>query len=446
MKDSIPPLHDDQTLTETRTALRRIGRISTALIGGRIAFAVVNLAAIAVATRAVGLEAIGAMGILLAFTRLIAEATKFDSWKAVLTFGAPFRQAGDRARLASLAGLTLCLDCAAIAVSLSFVALAGAMIGKWLGWSDDMTSVALWFMVATIFMTHMTPTGILRLEGRAIEVGIHHALNACCRLGGAAAISVWGGGFEQLALVWIGSAVIAGAVLWTLAAFSARRQFGRPDFSAPIQSGRTMPGFWSFSGVTNIVSTLNGAPGLISTLVVGAVLGPVEAGLFHIVRQIAEALQRPAEQLAHASFPEFARLAAAQMWDAMQSTLWRSTIIAFGCAVAVAVLLHFGGASLLSLLFGETASAGANVLTLAGCAAVLQAASFSIEPALLTSGRQRVVLWSQVAAFLVFAVILSLTIESTGLAGVGWSLVAFRLTQILIRLLVLRNGLRTDMS
>lgn len=415
-----------------------------ALVGARAVFALVNLAAVAVATRAVGLETIGAVGILLAFSRLLGDAAKFDSWKALIRYGAEYRKRDDRAGLARLAGLLLCLDAAAMGAALIAAYLLPALLGDWLGWTEAMRQAAPWFMLAMIFMTHMTPTGILRLEGRFFAVGAHHALTACFRLLGAVWIYFAGGGFTELAMVWIAAAVLAGGALWLSAAASAKRQFGRADFSAPLQQSRDLPGFWSFAGVTNVTSTLNGAPGPLATLAVGAVLGPAEAGVFHLVRQVAEALQRPAEQLGQAAFPEFADLAASEKRDAMRRVVWRSLLFSMGAAAAGAGLLHIFGAGLLNALFGEAAINGAAVLTLAGGASLLQAASFTLEPALMTTGRHRVILISQIAAFIAFCGTLALMLEPYGLIGVGAALVVFRSIQILWRMLVLQNGFQTD--
>ncbi len=435
---------DQHSGADARASLGRIGRVAGALVGARAVFALVNLAAIAVAARVVGLEEIGAVGILLAFSRLLGDAAKFDSWKALIRYGAEYRKRSDRAGLARLTGLLLCLDAAAMGAALIAAYLLPALLGAWLGWTEAMRQAAPWFMLAIIFMTHMTPTGLLRLEGRFFAIGAHHALTACFRLLGAIWIYFAGGGFAELAMVWVAAAVLAGGALWLSAAASAQRQFGRPDFSAPLQQSRNLPGFWGFAGVTNITSTLNGAPGPLATLAVGAVLGPSEAGVFHLVRQVAEALQRPAEQLGQAAFPEFANLAASEKRAAMRRVVWRSLLFSMAAAAFGAVLLHVFGAGLLGTLFGEAAVSGAAALTLAGGASLLQAAAFTLEPALMTTGRHRVILTSQIIAFIAFCGTLALMLEPCGLIGVGAALMVFRSIQILWRVLVLRNSFKTD--
>ena len=74
-----------------RSAWARIRRNLAILLGERAVFAVVNVVAAGVATRATGVEAIGAIALLLAYARLISDGIKFQSWQSVIRFGARAR-------------------------------------------------------------------------------------------------------------------------------------------------------------------------------------------------------------------------------------------------------------------------------------------------------------------------------------------------------------------
>ena len=429
---------------ETGSAIWKVARV---FLGERVIFAFVNLAAVAIAVRAVGLEAMGAIGLLLAFARLIGDITKFGSWKAIVSYGAPLRRADDRLALARLAGLTLWLDLAAISAAVMLVVVGAQIFGQSLGWSPEMIAIAPWFAVATVFITHMTPTGLLRLEGRVLEVASHHALTATCRLIGALWLWLAGGGFIELAAIWVGSAIIAGGLLWTFSAFSARRMFGAPDLGATWRTGASeFHGFWKFAGVTNVTATMNGAIMPFATLAVGAMLGPAEAGIFHLVRQIAESLIRPAEILAQAAFPELAKMAAEGGRKAVKAALNISGVLALAIPLFIGALLWLVGADFLELLFGAEARAGAAVLTLTGVAATLHVSAFMLEPALMTVGRARSVLASHIGGAIAFAAALSLSVGPLGLVGVGVALLAFRITQPAIQIVAALRYLKTHPS
>ena len=93
-----------------KTAWARIRRNLAILLGERVIFAVVNVIATGVATRATGLEAIGAIGLLHAYARVISDGVKFQSWQAVLRYGAPALESGRETDFRRLLKLTVLLD------------------------------------------------------------------------------------------------------------------------------------------------------------------------------------------------------------------------------------------------------------------------------------------------------------------------------------------------
>ena len=101
-----------------RSAWGRIKRNLGILLGERAVFAIVNFAAAGLAVRATSLEVFGQVAVLLAFARLIGDIGKFNSWQALLTYGAPLNEAGAKRGLGRLIGLTLFLDAVALAASL----------------------------------------------------------------------------------------------------------------------------------------------------------------------------------------------------------------------------------------------------------------------------------------------------------------------------------------
>ncbi len=435
---------EESAARDAAAAWGRIGRAIRILIGGRALFALVNLAAVAVATRAVGLEALGAVGLLLAASRLIGDALKFSSWQALLVFGSGPLAAGDRATLGRLAALTLALDAAAISASFLLLLALAAFAGPALGWTEAMIEAAPWFGLLMIFVTHMTPTGLLRLEGRVFALASQHALTALLRLAGALLLLRTGGGFEALAAVWVGAGVIAGFALWLAGARAGRRMMGAPRFAAAWREGaRGFPGFLRFAFAANLVSTLNAAAFPVATLIVGAAFGPAEAGLFHLVRQIAEAMLRPGEAFTQAIFPELSALAATGARGAMRAVLLRALLWSALLPGAVAALLYFFGGDLLALLFGAEARAGGTTLAFAGLAAAFQALGLAIEPLLLTTGRARAALWSAAAGFAAFLGAAAALAGPLGLVGIGAALAAGRATQTLLRLGLVAGFLRS---
>lgn len=418
-----------------KSAWARIRRNLAILLGERAVFAVVNVIAAGVATRAAGIEAIGAIGLLLAYARLISDGIKFQSWQAVLRYGAPLREKADLPTLRRLIGLTLWIDIAAVAASLA-IAWAGAVwLGDWLGWSEEMIRYAPWFCIIIAFMTQMTPTGVLRLFDRVPVIAAQHAVTATVRLIGSAAIWVWGGGVFELALIWTLSSVIAGLVIYAAAWMTAVAEHATPRMSAALREGAAgFQGMWGFVTATNLISTLDTVLPFVATLLVGALLGPVEAGVFHLVRQITEAMVRPGDMLAPLFFPEIALMEAQGDRMAMRRLVRRALIWSGAILSGVVLLLVLLGEPLLVLLFGEEARPGYDVLVLAGIASALMVWGFTLEPTLLSTGKAGQALWSVLAAWVIFAALIWALLPDWGLVGVGIAMIGHRGTQFALRI------------
>lgn len=428
-----------------KSAWARIKRNLFIIMGERAIFAVVNVVAAGIATRAAGIEAIGAIGLLLAYARLISDGLKFQSWQSVLRFGAPLREAGDQQRLRRLIGLTLWIDIGAVAASLALAWAGAVWFGDAMGWSDEMIRYAPWFCIIIAFMTHMTPSGVLRLYDRVPIIAAQHALTATGRLIGSVCVWFWGGGVFELALVWTFSAVVAGSVINVAAWVTAVQHKATPRMAGALREGAEgLKNFWSFITATNFISTLDTVLPFVATLLVGALLGPVEAGIFHLVRQVTEALVRPGDLLAPLFFPELALMEARGDRRAMRRMVKRALIYSGLILIGVIGVLIIAGEPLLALLFGDEARSGYDVLVLAGIASAFVVWGFTLEPTLLSAGKAGKALWSVMVAWGVFALLIWVLMPEWGLIGIGLAMIGHRGTQFAIRLAMVARMLRKE--
>ncbi|MET0337346.1 MAG: lipopolysaccharide biosynthesis protein, partial [Caulobacter sp.] len=77
----------------TTGLLRRVLANTGVLLGGRVVNAVISLAYMAVAARALGASGLGVLVLINAFAQLVGDAVKFQSWQTVLNYGAaPFAE------------------------------------------------------------------------------------------------------------------------------------------------------------------------------------------------------------------------------------------------------------------------------------------------------------------------------------------------------------------
>ena len=97
---------------DARALFRRVLRNAGVLLTGKAAAGLLNLAATAIAVRALGAEAFGTLLLAHALARTAGSIAKFQSWQAVLRYGAPALREGRREEFRALLRFTAGLDAA----------------------------------------------------------------------------------------------------------------------------------------------------------------------------------------------------------------------------------------------------------------------------------------------------------------------------------------------
>jgi O-antigen/teichoic acid export membrane protein len=251
---------------------RRFARNAAMIVGGRIGFGLLNLATNAVVVRVFGLEDLGVVLLLQAYARLFSEIVKFQSWQAVLRYGAGFEE--NAPGLRRLVGFTLGLDLLGFAVAIGAAILLVPWAVDWFGWSGDVAEFAPFFVLSIAFITHATPTGVLRLFDRVDALAIQHALNSMLRFAGVCLAAALDGGVMHIVLAWFAASVLSGGYLIAVSVRLAFRCGVIPDLSVNwLRVGREFPQIWQFLCFTNASTFVPLVVKQGSTIFVGAQLG-----------------------------------------------------------------------------------------------------------------------------------------------------------------------------
>jgi O-antigen/teichoic acid export membrane protein len=410
-----------------REIFRRILRNAGLILGGKAATALLNLAATSIAIRSLGLEAMGVLVLVHAFARTASSFVKFQSWQAVLRYGAGSLEPERRAEFHALLRFTAGLDLLASAVGCVFCALAAWALGPAaFGWSPEVATMAALYATSTFFMVTATPIGLLRLFDRFDLLARRDALGAVVRLSGAALAAAFGGGLPAFLGAWYAAVALGGLALIAGAWTELRRRglLKREGNAAaagprPVRATEAHPGLWGFVWSTNLMTTLSLGSTHLATLCVGFVLGPAAAALFALARQIGEAALKPSRFLTPALYPELARLAAAGDHAGLRAVLRRSLAWSVAAALVLLAALAALGGPLLRLVGGEAATAAWGVMLLLALAASIGFAGFSLEPLLVSVERHRRALRLRFLATLAYIPAALAGLWLLGLEGAG---------------------------
>ncbi|UPG74644.1 oligosaccharide flippase family protein (plasmid) [Roseomonas gilardii subsp. gilardii] len=408
--------------TATADALfRRILRNAGLVLGGKAATALLNLAAFGLAMRSLGAAEMGVLVLVHGFAQTASSLVKFQSWQAVLRYGAGSLGPERRPAFQALLRFTFGLDIGSGVVGSLACALAAWFLGPSFGWPPEVVPLAALYATSTAFLVTATPIGLLRLFDRFDLLARRDAMGAGFRLAGAALAAACGAGLPGFLAAWYLATVLGGIVLMAAAWREvSRRGLLRREAGAPrLGAAEAHPGIWGFAWSTNLMTTLSLGSTHLATLCVGWMLGPTEAALFSLARQIGEAALKPSRFLTPALYPELARLAAARDRAALRRLLRRGLALSTLVALLFLLVLAVLGEWLLRLVGGAEAGGAYQVMLLLAAAASISFAGFALEPLLVSMERHGLALRLRAIATAVYVPLALAGLAWLGLPGAG---------------------------
>lgn len=402
-----------------RSALGRVLGNAGLLLGGRTVNAVVSLGYMALAGRALGVQDFGALVLIHAFTQLMGDAVKFQSWQTVIQYAAGPLAENRAQDVQRVIRFTLGLDLAS-GVLAALAGLAGALVFSGaLGWSEAQAPAAAVYALSSIFMTPATQIGVLRLLDRFDLLAAQAALIAVGRLIGCAVAVALDAPLEGFLCAWAFGTVLAFVVLTagSLRALAQRNLLAGFSWRGPLM--RHMPGAWRFAWATNLSSTIDVLFTHVSTLAVGGLLGAAPAALWRVGAQVGDAIAKPAKLLIPALYPELARMRLGEGQAAMWRLALQTGLLAGGVGVLLLVVALFAGGPLLALVMGEAFRAASTAMTWQVAAAVVSILALPLEPMLVSLGRPGSALRVRLGVCAIYLTLLFPVVSRYGINGAG---------------------------
>lgn len=422
-----------------REGLARVFANAGMLLGGRSVNAVISLGYMAIAARALGVAEFGVLVLINTFAQFVGDVVRFQSWQAVLQFGAAPLAEGRREDFQRVVRFGVVLDLISAVVGVAVGVVGSLVFGPALGLPEHMRGEAALYALTIASLAPACQIGLLRLFDRFALLSMQQAISSAVRLVGGIIGFVTDAPVGFFLITWGAGSIAA----FLYVAVLAWRELGRRDMlrdfplSGPLTAG--MPGAWRFAWATNASSTLDVAFTHVATLTVGAVVGATDAGLWRVARQIADALAKPARLLIPALYPELAKARATGTEADMHRLAIRIGVIGGGFATLLLLVAIFAGEPLLSLIMGEAFAPAANTMIWQVAAAVIGVWALPLEPMLVSMGRPGLVVRVRLIVAIVFLIALPQVIERYGLEGGGAVLVAAAAATALGLLISLRR-------
>ncbi len=363
------------------------------------ATSVADVVQIVLITHALGLEDYGRLALAIGFVVLVGQLFDLRVGVATTIFGAEHLPHDPR-RAAGIFQLSYAVDAATGLLGFAVVVAAAPFVGPALIGDEGTALIVLYSLVLLAQTVDESSFTILRLLDRfRVIAGYTVAVEAARIALVAGALAVFGT-LEAVALALVAHRIVAGAAAAVAATVVFRRVTGAAlTHSALDEVREERREVFRTMLHTNVVSYARLAQTQLPTVVVGAVAGATQAGLYKVGMAAAVFVGRLADPAYVALLPRLSRMWSAGRRDEMRRLIERLAAVSLPAVVMVSGLLILFREPVLQVLGGAQASAdGGTVLILGALAHAVNAGLLWNIPTLYATGRARVVARLAVAA------------------------------------------------
>ena len=341
----------------------------------------------ALAARGLGVTLFGMLVLIHSYTQAASGIAKFQSWQLVIRYGGPALARSEPATFKHATNFAFALDISSGVLGMLGAILLLPLVGSWFGLPSQYFWLAMLYCTLLPTMSAATPTGVLRALDRFDLISWQGTVNPISRSILTVIAFVAGLDFPWYVLIWFATDLGSDLCLWYLAARELKRRELLKGIK-PAFRADTLPGAWRFAINVNLTSSLNAVRGPIANVLVGVVLSPAAAGLYRVAKNLADAIDKPADLLGKAFFPEVMRLdfAGKKPWKLML----RGASLAAMIGLAAALVAVVAGRPLLVAVFGTGFEGAYQPLLIMLVATLLTMIAFPVIPMLYALDRAHV--------------------------------------------------------
>ena len=405
---------------ESRSILQRATSNFGRLLRSSGVAAVLELVTVAILARALSPELFGNLVLIQTYVLVFNGLFSFKLYRVLVRFGVPLLEADDRASFRQLVRFTLLIDITSSLVATVVAAIAALSTSKFFGWDAGMNSVTMLYSMVLLTYGYGTAKGLLRIFDRYDLLGNQVMLGPVLRLLGVLIALL----LEPTLMLFVIALAITTAAgnlyLIIMGLMELRRQMGAIRFKGPsLRSWQEQfPGLREFMVILYWQGNVDLLPKHISTLLAGALVGPVGAGLLRIARESAKILSKPGGLLRQVLFPDLVRT-----WvrgsGSFRFILLRALVVSalFGLVFVMASL--FGGSAVLTAALGEEYAPAAPLMTLLLLTATIELMATMLRDAGYAIGEAGKILRLYLISSAVYLVLFVGLTKSIGLIGAG---------------------------
>ncbi|MET0588144.1 MAG: lipopolysaccharide biosynthesis protein [Novosphingobium sp.] len=404
------------------------------LIFGNFGNALLMLAGLSLAARALGNIDFGTMAMVLTIGRVCERLLRFESWQPLVRYAAREEATNNPDRLSRLYLYGLILDIGSALLAAGLTIGAGFALAGLLNLGHDGPALVAIYACAIAINVRGVPSAALRLAGHFKTIAYLQILSNTLRLILAFVCLLNGAGLLAFVLVWTVTQMLD-SLLFCYLGFRTLHKVGIPSpWRADWRGLRDdYPGFLSFAFATNLSSSMRTLTQEADTLLVGFFAGNAAAGFYHLAKRMAKVAQEAGVTVQTVIYPDLAR-----MWSNVSHKAFGRFVGSVQAMLAVAALSAIAvawliGDDLVEFVFGAEFAGSYPLLITQLVAVLLILHAAPSRSALLAMNRPGYVLKVAGASTILFFAVAIYALPRIGALGANLAHIAFStLTAILL--------------
>jgi O-antigen/teichoic acid export membrane protein len=400
---------------------------------------------LAVMAHMLGATLLGLLAMIEAYTKLVDQLFRLETWQAFIRYGADALESGDEVRFRRLVKLGVAADMMGALLAGTVAFLAVPLVASWLAWDETTQLMAQVYCIAILFGISSTPIGILRLFDRFAQIAWLSPLLALVRLGGVIALWAWGGSLWSILILEIILQCAERLILSWMAWRELRRQGYRSAMREPLRGSISyFPGITSFVFAANGIVLIRKSTQELDIIVVGGIAGPAGAGIYLFARKFGMAAIKAGSMIQQVAFPDLSRLWVRRDLSNFVATIHRmETMTLLFSAMVVATVLLWGD-DLIKAIAGPSFEDALLPLIVQSVASLLFLAGSILRPALAAMHLQMQMLAIVAVSAMAFYLALFIAVPALGVVGASIAHIIFNLVLLPASVVLFVTRLRRE--
>ncbi|MHB9881289.1 lipopolysaccharide biosynthesis protein [Pacificimonas sp. ICDLI1SI03] len=414
-------------------------RNAGAMFSGNMTSSVLGLLSVMAAARTLEPKLFGVLTLIVTYATVMDRLLNFQSWTAVVRFGASARERGKQEEMLAVVKLCISADIATACLGTVIAIGVAPLVAGHFEWTErDVIFVQIYALAIATNIVGVT-TGLLQLERDFKLLARLNVLGAMLK----AAFSLLGFagdfGLPYFVISWLIADLLKNSSLLYVGITLLQRLgllgFWRGD-TRQVEGGRRRA--LKFLLVTNLVASLKMSIRELDVLLVGAILDPRGAGIYKIAKQFGSTLSKPVDPVNVVIYPEFASLSASGDDKRFWRLFARVTIATTVIATVMLILLAIVAKPLIIHTVGSEYLAAVPVVILYATGVHIAISTIAFYPALTALGYENRSLFAISVGTAIYFLALYLLTLNYGLLGAGGSYFVFYIVWSLVMSLSLR--------